>query len=308
MIALDSPVNMLISFHYFHRADVAELAGLGLRLIGDSGAYSASSQGTDIDPDKFQEWQRQWRDYFYWTASLDVIGDVEASWRNWITNEDRNHLVPTLHYGTDPAAMGRYVQAGADLIGLGGMVPYKSEPQRLLRWCLSVMRYARDNHPQVRFHGWGVTHPALVMNLPWWSVDSSGFSSAYRFGVLKLWDPTVGKSKSIRLDGRTPAKFAGLLEGVYGVNWRDVATSHPDNRSDLVRLSIRSMQLLQTFLQRRHNVKPPESLEGTASAGPLVHFVDSVQQHMRYGAPEIGPSLFGATSARDDLLAVGEAP
>lgn len=269
-VPLAYPVNVLVSYHYFNKADVGQMKRWGLRIIGDSGAFSAQSQNAPIDRDEFFAWARHWRDDLYWIASLDVIGDPEQSFLNWQAAPDDLRLIPTVHYGEDPSMMDRYVENGADLIGLGGMVPYKSEPQRLLRWCLSMMRYARDNHPHVRFHGWGVSHPTLMMNLPWWSVDSSGFSAAYRYGMLKLFDPVAHKRLNIPLNGVKVAKYAALLRDHYDVDWRRITTSHPGNRRDLVRVSIRSMQLLERYLQQRHKVTAPASLL-QPEGGPQVH-------------------------------------
>ena len=40
------PRNILVSYHYFRKYDLDKLAGL--RIIGDSGAYSAKSQGVEL--------------------------------------------------------------------------------------------------------------------------------------------------------------------------------------------------------------------------------------------------------------------
>ncbi len=309
-VALDHPVNTLVSYYYFEKRDLAGLAALGLRLIGDSGAFSADSQGAPVDRDLFHDWARKWRGDLFWTAALDVIGDAEGTWQNWRSSPPDLRLVPTLHYGCDPREMDRYVSEGVDLLGLGGMVRYRSEPKRLLRWCLQVMRYARDTHPQVRFHGWGVTHPALLMNLPWWSVDSSGFASAYRYGRLQLWNPDTKSRQLVAMDGRQTAAVARLLKDHYGVDWRRIAESNRDTRRDLVRVSIRSMQLMEQYLQRRHRVTPPPSLTADGAGplvhlslgnpttqayhalqpdelGPKVHFVDAAEQHLRMAGPQI---------------------
>lgn len=297
-VPLDLPVNALISFHYFGDVDVAQMQSWGLRMIGDCGAYSADSQGAPIDRDAFFEWGRRWRRNLLWVASLDVIGDPKASWANWRAAPADLRLVPTVHYGSEPSLIDRYVEAGADLIGLGGMVPFKSEPKRLLRWCLSVMRYARDNHPHVRFHGWGVTHPQLVMNLPWWSVDSSGFSSAYRYGRLSLFNPDTKKSVTVAMDGRSVANTATLLREHYGLeDWRRIAESTAATRRDLVRVSMRSMQLTERYLQHRHRVTPPPSLAGV-TPGPQVHFVDATRKHLGMVGPNIH-FVEASGSARD---------
>jgi hypothetical protein len=261
------------------------MRGWGLRLIGDSGAFSADSQNATIDRDAFYEWAVRWQHDLYWIASLDVIGDLKQSWANWRAAPPGLRLVPTVHYGAPVESIDRYVEAGADLIGLGGMVPFKSESPRLLRWCLAMMRYARDNHPHVRFHGWGVTHPQLMMNLPWWSVDSSGYSASFRYGRMTLFDPEAKCRVGVVLDGKDMARHRDLLRRHYGVDWRDVATSTAANRRAIVRVSLRTYQLMEHYLQNRHRVTAPRSLSVSAPlvepAGPLVHSV--------LGAPSMQP-------------------
>jgi len=303
-VHIDVPVNTLLSFHYFREHDIGQYAEWGLRLIGDSGAFSAASQGAHIDLDEFYEWAARWRSALFWTASLDVIGNEEATLRNWKAAPRHLGLVPTVHYGAEPKALHPYVDEGVDFLGLGGMVPHKSEPKRLLRWALSIMRYAQENFPHLRFHGWGVTHPDLMMNLPWWSVDSSGYSAAFRFANLQLFDPTLGKRVSCRLDGKDAARLANLLRTSYGLDWRRIASSTVHTRRDVTRVAIRGQQLLEQNLQRRWKVTPPASLAPRLrehERGPFLHAVLGFpgSQPPRslsptdQDAPKVGPLIHG---------------
>jgi|SRR5690625_2926499 len=269
---LDVPTDILCSYHYFHAIDMAKVQEWGTRIIGDSGAFSAMSGGVPIDREEFHAWADRWRDALFWTAALDVIGDAEASYQNWIAaRRDGLELVPTLHYGEGTASLDRFAEEGATLIGLGGMVPYSSEKDRLMRWCLQMHRHARDHHPHVRFHGWGISHPFLVDNLPWWSTDSSGFSSCFRFGTLRLWDPRKGRFFGVDLNGRDLAKHARLLRETYNVDWKLISRSTPENRRPLGRVALRAVQLYASWLQRRQAVSAPALLAdkiGRGRVGP----------------------------------------
>ncbi len=282
-VHLTLPVNILISFHYFRLDDVGQIASWGMRILADSGAFSAVTQDAQIDLDEYGDWISRWRPALYWPASLDVIGNAEASWQNWTLLLDRGiSTVPTIHYPAPPAAMDRYVEAGADLIGLGGMVPFSSEQDRLLRWTLACFRYARDHHPEVRFHGWGINHKKLLMSLPWFSVDSSGFASSYRYGRLQLFDPdsTTFRTISIATGSREAAAHNRLLRTHYGIDWQRVVVSNSASRRDVVRTAMRSLQLVEVYLRKRWpDVTPPASLEGT---GPNLHAV--------LGAPSMQPA------------------
>lgn len=275
-VRLAVPTDVLTSYFYFQRIDLAAMRAWGLRIIGDSGAYSAMTSGSPVDREEFHRWAAYWSETLLWTASLDVIGEADATYRNWqAAQADGLALVPTIHHGESTATLDRYAEQGADLIGLGGMVPYASEFDRLLRWCLMMFRHARDHHPHVRFHGWGVSHPSLMDNLPWWSADSSGFSAAFRFARLRLFDPSKGRFVGVALNGRDVAAHHRLLADHYGLtDWRAVLVSTPATRRTLGRVAIKAMQLYSDWLSVRQEVSPPASLVprlaawAEAAAGP----------------------------------------
>lgn len=302
-VELRLPVNALASFHYFKNNDIAEMQSWGLRLIGDSGAFSSMSQGAEIDMGEFADWGLRWKDNLAWLASLDVIGDQPATYQNYKKLRARGlEVIPTIHYGCDPKELDKYAAEGVDFVGLGGMVGRKSEAQRLLRWTLSVFRYARDKHPQMRFHGWGVTHSQLVMNLPWYSVDSSGFSSSYRFARLSLFDKSNGKSVGIDLNGKDIYKHAALLRRDYNVEPAEVSVSNRDTRRQLTRLSIASVQAQEDFLRRRFKVTPPSyGLNEPYFEAPSTHIASTAPLHLKEVAgielsPTKGPSIHAASS------------
>ena len=109
------------------------------------------------------------------------------------------------------------------------------------------------------------------MNLPWYSVDSSGFSAAYRFARLSLFDPAKGQSVAIALDGKDIYKHIDLLKRVYKVDPEEVKLSTPDRRRQLVRLAIASVQQTEDFLRARHKVTPPSYGVNGFEVAPSVH-------------------------------------
>ena len=295
-VILRLPINALVSYHYFRQKDIAELRSWGLRLIGDSGAFSALNVGAHIDVDEFLEWGLTWKNDLAWVASLDVIGNEKESWKNYkALRAGGLEAIPTIHYGTDPKVISKYAKEGVDFMGLGGMVGRKSEVQRLLRWTLSVFRYARDNHPEMRFHGWGVTHNELVMNLPWYSVDSSGFSSSYRFARLALFDPARGRNTTIALDGKDIYNYGDLLRNTYGIEPEAIAVSTKETRRPLVRTSVLSVQKMEDFLRTRHQVTAPKyGLNhnlGVGGEAPNVHVALGFHRPWQSNALNYGPNV-----------------
>ncbi len=275
-LTIPAPRNILVSYHYFKRFDLNRFAGL--RVIGDSGAFSAKHQGATITTAELAAWAKRWSHRLCWVAALDVIGDAEGTRRNWHELVDDHGVpgVPTVHFGAAPETMDYYVERGVDFIGLGGLVGRPAPAQ--MRWMVAMLRYARDRHPGVVFHGWGVTHTD-VLQLPLFSVDSSGWGGGYRYGRLTLRDPATGKAHGLDLDGRTTyaPEVARLLARHYGVSPSEVAKSGPHNRRLMVKLSALSASVMEQQYRRIHRRKPIPAPTwgqlGGADPGPHMHLV-----------------------------------
>jgi hypothetical protein len=292
------PVDALVSYHYFRDdKQMAKVTGGHLRLIGDSGAFSAYTAGATITVGEYAAWCRRWADHLMWRASLDVIGDPAASLGNWRALRDTHGLdtIPTIHVGTDPSWIGAYATQGVDFIGLGGMV---GRPMPvIMRWAVAMMRHAADRYPHVRFHGWGQAGRRFLDALPVYSADSSRSAVAYRFGILRLFDPATGRGHNLKLDG-SPAvnRYGRLLRDVYGVDPADVRTSHAGNRRLLIRLAAAGIQQYATWLQHRHQVTAPTyGMNAAPPVGPLVHNVSVAPEDYTALKPDL-PDTTGRTT------------
>jgi hypothetical protein len=282
--ALDRPVNYLVSFPYYRKANLTDYVTRGLRLIADSGAYSAHHLGVTISVDAYADWLTPRMGSLAWAASLDDrANDVEHCWRNYrrLRHHHRLDVVPTIHAGDPPATLDRYAAEDVDLIGLGGLVPHRGRPKATMPWLVAVMRYARDRHPQIRFHGWGVTSWQLLAALPFFSADSSSIASAYRYGRLSLFDPTTATFTGLVIDGHGPRTQHELLTRGYGLATEDCLTSTPANRTMWVRLAVRSLQLHQGYLRQRHGLlSPPRYAAADTVPGLQLFVVDAAPSHV----------------------------
>lgn len=287
------PRNVLCSYHYFKDYDLDRLPHL--RIIGDSGAFSAESQGATITTKDLAGWATKWAHRLAWVASLDVIGDQDGTRRNWQDMVESHGVpgVPTIHYGAHPSAVDWYVDRGVDFIGLGGMV---GRPlPRQMRWLIGVFKYQQANHPGLRFHGWGVTADKLL-NLPFYSVDSSRWTSAVRFARLTLRDPNSLTDYPVHLNGRDAYRpeVARLLRDAYGVSVRDAASSTPANRDTIVKVAALSVAVQEARARRKHGAitapKWGQILGGVD--GMHLHFVNvATDQLETVDGLHVGPSL-----------------
>lgn len=288
-IQVDVPVDTLVSYHYMTRRQagrdlMAQIVEFGVfRLIADSGAFSAFTQGTPIDVDAYGEWLTRWRPHVFWAASLDVFGDPGKSFANWKHLRDRHGLdtVPTIHIGTDLSWLDAYAAEGVDFIGLGGMVKMPRPAQ--MRFLVACLRYARDRHPGMRFHAWGTTTNTMLQKLPLYSADSSGLlGQAFRFAALPLWDPRQRKIVNIEMDGHSPYRHRDLLAREYGINPATILRSNGANRSHLIGICVRSVQKRAQSYQDIHRVTPPTyGLTAPGEMGPRLHIAETELKDFR---------------------------
>lgn len=256
--SIPAPRNILMSYHYFKDYDLDELDNLS--IIGDSGAFSARSQGITITTKDLADWAIRWRHKLKWVAALDVIGNPVKTYSNWRDMIDLYGVeaIPTVHYGTQPQELDRYARKGVDLVGLGGLVKVPTNAQ--MRWLVQIFKYARENHPDMQFHGWGCTS-SPHFRLPFYSVDSSSWTSGMRYGQAHLIHPTTGEKIEYRLNGKDAfkPKIANILRDYYGVSPKDASYSNSSNREVMVKIHGLAESAREQLFRKRHgSTKAPK--------------------------------------------------
>lgn len=109
---------------------------------------------------------------------------TRANWER-LTEITGREILPIYHAGTDDdwRHFDQYLDDGVTYMALGGMV---GQPP------LAVMRFVVEAHRRAAgrcvFHGFGLTSWGLIRDLPWYSIDSSTWTQAMRFGVIRLFD------------------------------------------------------------------------------------------------------------------------
>lgn len=166
----------------------ARRSGAGVFL--DSGAFSAFNSGAHIDLDAYCDFVLAVRPLLAEAANLDVIGDDEGTRHNFKVMTERGcDPLATCHFGQDPKEIldtFAVTRRGA----LGGMA-MKASLNRAMRqrWLDTVfdVLHASSSWP-IRVHGYGMSDTALMERYPWFSVDSTTWASAARFGNELLPD------------------------------------------------------------------------------------------------------------------------
>lgn len=145
----------------------------------DSGAYSASTIGAEIDIDDYIRFIKRYNFVLY--SNLDKIGDSEQSERNQKYMESKGlKPIPVFHYGSDIEILKELVKK-YPYIALGGLVPLSNQRKRLKRW-LSKCFYITQG--KVKCHGFGVNSFEIWKQFPFYSVDATSWLAGGRFRMM----------------------------------------------------------------------------------------------------------------------------
>jgi hypothetical protein len=269
--------RLLISYHYFRRTNLderlAELFGdEPPPLFADSGAYSAKTQGIDIDVGEYGEWLLRWQDLFDVYANLDVIGDASRSAAQSMKNQrilENMGLdpLPVFHAGEPWEALDVLV-AGYPYIALGGLVG--RGPKAIMPWLVRCFQRCASTGAAV--HGFGLTNMTLSRTLPFYSLDSTTWNNGQRYGEIQLWDAQRRRFIKTYVANTTPGqrhqlvyKQADLLRA-HDMNPAVLAdpkfgrsvegkTTEQNKRETLllIGLNLRAWELYEQFLIERHD-------------------------------------------------------
>ncbi|MFH8805201.1 hypothetical protein ACH4F6_37625 [Streptomyces sp. NPDC017936] len=288
-----TPLRCLLSYAFFRSVDLAELVGElraayggPVEVFADSGAFSVATTGATVRLKDYAAWLEEWSPVITTAATLDVIGDPDATARNTEALLGAGlRVLPTFHVGTPWSVLERLCRA-YPYLALGGMVPHTKYPQEVMRWLIRAFRIAAD-HGAV-FHGFGQTRAATLAALPFYSADSSTWITGAKYGGMALWDPR--HTVVMRLQTGVPAearRHARLLRD-HGADPAVVGRpgfAHTSHRTaeehrveyDMMRAtSMRAFQRLGQWLEQRHAVPAPPGWTTTGTCLFLA-FVDRKQ-------------------------------
>lgn len=180
-------LNLLIAYPYFtdQVAKIVESRKDDIRLLVDSGAFTAWKAGKTIDVRDYAAFIKNlpvnpWR-YF----SLDVIGNPEASFKNYETLLGVGlSPIPVFTRGDDIKMIDRYYET-SDVIGLGGLVGTKRN-QGFVKAAMAIIAGRK-------VHLLGFTREDFLSVYRPYSCDTSSWSSGIRFGTLSIWDSQASK-------------------------------------------------------------------------------------------------------------------
>lgn len=188
--------HVLESYHYVYKASsVAMLRRDNVKVFLDSGAFSAYTQGVDIDIKAYCRYIQdnadiiKVEDGILLASVLDGIGDPEKTLHNQNTMEKLGvKPLPCYHYGEDESYLEHYIK-NYEYITIGGMVPIHRN--QLFYWLDRLWdRHLTDGsgRPRLKVHAFGINHVPLIERYPWYSADASSWVHYSRNGNVVFLD------------------------------------------------------------------------------------------------------------------------
>lgn len=181
-------------------------------VIIDSGAYSAWRLGEPIALSEYCDFLLENLDWIHHYVSLDVIDpdDPEtaaaAGYANYKYMRKRGlHPIPVYHAREDIKWLYKYLDAGADYIGISASsLPHHNSAAD--NWYHLVWPHLvnSDGLPIVKTHAFGEGRYSSLARFPWYSADSASWLyAAQRTGQIYL---EGGRKVAFRNDGLSQAQ------------------------------------------------------------------------------------------------------
>lgn len=196
--------HFLESYHFVGKGSYMDkMREDGTKIFLDSGAFSAFTQGVEIDIRRYSQFIRDNADVVDFASVLDSIGNHEKTLTNQKILEDLGTpCLPCFHVG-EPLELCQYYCDNYEYMTIGGMVPV---PNAKLRPWLDMVwdQVLTDDNgiAKTKVHGFGLTTFDLMQRYPWFSTDSSSWVQSARTGSILFPD----NNKAIPISERSPAR------------------------------------------------------------------------------------------------------
>lgn len=223
-MSTDKHLNLLVAYPYCCKPVINELKKISdkvetFRFLLDSGAFTAHNSGKDVSLDEYCRFienlpLKPWR-YF----SLDVIGDAEATMRNYEIMIKRGfNPVPVFTNGDKLNVLDEYYKT-SDMVGVGGLVGLKKN--ELLNSVYNTQKHVEGK----KTHLLGFTRIEHLKKLRPYSCDSSSWETGSMFGNTRFY---LGKGNFLKLERKDfigkPSERLLRLALEHGVDIRDLAS------------------------------------------------------------------------------------
>lgn len=170
-----------------------------IKLMLDSGAFSAWKRGVPINIDDYIAYIKKNRQWLHTYVNLDVIPGVpgrpptqtevevaaKASYKNLVHMRKAGlGPMPVFHYGERLSWLHKLLDDGEEYIGLGGLVGQSTTDQiSFLDKVFTVLTDSEGN-PIVKTHGFGMASFPLLKRYPWHTCDATSWVMTAAMGSI----------------------------------------------------------------------------------------------------------------------------
>jgi hypothetical protein len=197
---MSSKLNILVAFPYCKKPLIDYLATKNkdeYRLIIDSGAFTAWNAGKIITLDNYCKFLDSIQHLQPFNAvQLDVIGDPEKSYENYLTMKKRGYEVMPVFTRGDKIDNLDKLYSHTDYILLGGVAFGKQNKE--------YVNYILKRNKGRKIHLLGFTNFEFLKHYKPYSCDSSSWSGAARFGALDILNDCEKKIRLKKIDCAKP--------------------------------------------------------------------------------------------------------
>jgi len=268
-------LKILLSYWYYKDADLDALFKKYFtepypEVFADSGAFSAMTQGGEVNINNYAKWIKRYRHLFASYANLDVIKNAEKTWENQQTLEAMGLTpLPAFHVMEDFKWLEHYIDL-YPYIALG-VAGNQAKRNKVMAWLIQCFRAAGSKSV---FHGFGLTSWTIMSNFAWYSVDSSSWGSGFRFGTVPLFDSKRGRFEKCKLGDIASCRKVENLFLELGFDWKDFADRKRNDRAKICAVSALAYMKAEEFLRRKFgDVYIPT--RDDAPAGLRAHLADA---------------------------------
>jgi hypothetical protein len=233
------------------------LAETQVKLIFDSGAFSAWKLGKPIDRDAYHDFLAANEEWIETAIALDVIipdspeQAARESYANWEAANKRGVItMPVFHARESFDWLDRYLDAGCSYIGISGSsLPRGNQADD---WYSLVWDHIGNDRglPTVKTHCFGEGREHSLMRFPWYSADSTSWIyTAQRTGVISI----DGKRLSQRNDGANSREVQDIasLDGEDVLHLNAFLARHGVKREGFDERGVLA-NTLRTYLAAKH--------------------------------------------------------
>lgn len=179
---MSNKLNILVAYPYMKKEAISILKENEdqIQFVLDSGAFTAWKAGKSINVDDYCKFIeslpfKPWK-YF----NLDVIGDSEASFKNYEIMRERGfNPIPIFTRGENIEMIDKYYET-SDILGIGGLVGTPKNKG----FVKGVMSKIGDR----KVHWLGFNAKDFIIHYKPYMCDSSSWSFAVRFASCLLYD------------------------------------------------------------------------------------------------------------------------